>query len=73
MIWEDIKREGSGHYKCGEVEPIDLMKSLDILQAFAVGNIIKYASRQATQGLNVGDLTKMKHYIDMLIVLATEK
>ena len=64
--WEEIKRGGSGHYKTGSVEPIDLYKSIGILQDFAIASIIKYAARQKQKGINVSDLDKIIHYAEML-------
>jgi len=64
--WEELKQSGSGHYKTGEVEPIDLYKSLGILQDFALASIIKYAARQKQKGLNQSDLSKIVHYAEML-------
>jgi len=64
--WEEIKQGGSGHYKTGSVEPIDLYKSIGILQDFAIASIIKYAARQKQKGINVSDLDKIIHYAEML-------
>jgi len=64
--WEEIKRGGSGHYKTGSVEPIDLYKSIGILQDFAIASIIKYAARQKQKGINVSDRDKIIHYAEML-------
>ena len=70
--WEEIKRGGSGHYKTGSVEPIDLYKSIGILQDFAIASIIKYAARQKQKGINVSDLDKIIHYAEMLKVVVFE-
>lgn len=43
--WEDIKKGGSGHYKTGSVEPIDLYRSLGILREWAIGEICQHALR----------------------------
>ncbi len=75
MTWEDLKKGGSEHYKTGSVEPIDLYRSAGILRNFALANIIKYAYRNsdASKPLSVKDLEKVKHYADMLIVVAGEE
>lgn len=64
--WELLKLEGSGHYKTGSVEPIDLYRSLGLLQDFCLASIIKYASRQKAKGVNSSDLEKIIHYARLL-------
>jgi hypothetical protein len=67
LKWEDIKKDGSGHYKNGRVEPIDLYRSLGILRPFAIACIIKYASRNAgSEKVSDSDIEKIKHYANML-------
>jgi hypothetical protein len=70
MTWEELKQRGMGHYKTGQIEPIDLYRSSGMLRHFALGNIIKYAFRNANQNepVNLKDLEKIKHYAEMLIV-----
>jgi len=70
--WDALKKNGSGHYKSGLVEPIDLYRSGGILQPFAIGCIIKYAFRQK-EALSVSDCDKIIHYAEMLKCLALEK
>jgi hypothetical protein len=74
MTWEELKKRGSGYYK-GGVEPIDLYKSGGLLKPFALASIIKYAYRNRAEGVPVSirDMDKIKHYADMLIVLAQEE
>jgi len=69
MDWEELKKKGSDHYKTGNVEPIDLYKSAGMFRHFALGNIIKYAFRNADLDapLFIEDLEKIKHYADLLI------
>jgi len=73
--WEDLKSQGMEHYKTGKIEPIDLYKSSGILRPFALGNIIKYAFRNAdlSKPMNIKDLEKVIHYANMLLVLADEE
>ena len=75
MKWEDLKKDGSGHYKTGQIEPIDLYRSSGMLRHFALGNIIKYAFRNADprKPLDSNDLDKIIHYAKMLLVLKDEE
>jgi hypothetical protein len=57
--------EGSDHYKEGSLEPIDLMISKGIFEDFAVGNMIKYATR-FKKTRNPDDLKKVADYAHML-------
>jgi hypothetical protein len=43
--WESLKNQGSAHYKTGGTEPVDLYKSGEMFQDFALCSIIKYAFR----------------------------
>jgi len=68
--WQDLKRQGSDHYKTGTIEPIDLYLSLGIFRPFALASIIKYASRNTgTDGRLVSerDMRKIIHYAELLI------
>lgn len=70
MTWEELKQRGSEHYKTGEIEPIDLYRSAGMLRHFALGNIIKYAFRNAdlSKPINIKDIEKVIHYAQLLIV-----
>ncbi len=78
MTWEELKQRGSPHYKNGDIEPIDLYRSLGILRGFAIGSIIKYAARNAgnqrpeDDPVRNKDMEKIKHYADMLTVACGE-
>lgn len=52
------------HYKQGQVEPIDLIDSMNL--GFYEGNIVKYVSRWKEKG-GVTDLLKAKWYLERLI------
>ena len=58
------------HYKQGEVECIQAIKSATInkqgLEAFCVGNVIKYLWRYENKG-GLQDIEKAKWYLDKLI------
>jgi len=43
--WEELKQQGSNHYKTGGVEPVDLYKAGGMFHDFALCSIIKYAFR----------------------------
>lgn len=71
--WNALKQEGASHYRStGSIQPIDLLRSLaphHSLSAFAVkalGDTIKYATRQITEGYNQSDTDKMVHYLRLL-------
>ena len=68
--WQALKTRGSQHYRHGDVEPIDLFRSMGILREFAICNIIKYAARNAkpSEPVSRKDMEKIKHYADMLEV-----
>lgn len=65
--WEILKAEGSGHYKTGTVEPIDLYRSMGLFTDFALASIIKYAARQKQKGVNESDMNKIIHYARLLL------
>jgi hypothetical protein len=74
LDWVELKKQGSEHYKTdGGVQPIDLYKSMGIFRGFAIASIIKYAARNAGTGrpednpVSVKDMTKIKHYADLLM------
>jgi hypothetical protein len=57
--------ENLPHY-VGDVEPIDLIRSLGWLPHFAGGNVIKYVARHEKKN-GVEDLKKARVYLDWLI------
>ena len=69
--WEEIKLDGSEHYKTGGIEPIDLYRDITLhdsvtaIQTFALCNIIKYAYRCLTKGASEKDLEKIIHYAEI--------
>lgn len=69
--WEEIKQDGSEHYKTGEVELIDLLRhvqphpSLTVVEIKALADNMKYALRQLTRGIKESDLEKMIHYCEI--------
>jgi hypothetical protein len=76
--WEEIKLDGSDHYKGHEVEVIDLLRhiqpepSLSVVEIKALADIIKYAYRCLTRGIKESDLNKIIHYSE-IAGAATEK
>ena len=69
--WEEIKLDGSEHYKTGAVEPLDLYRSITLhdsitpINTFSLCNIIKYAYRCLTKGVTEKDLEKIIHYAEI--------
>ena len=69
MTWDEIKQQGSTHYKTGDVEPIDLYKSAGVLRDVALGAIIKYAFRNIVNRespVSNKDMDKIIHYAEMV-------
>jgi hypothetical protein len=72
--WEKIKQKGSVHYKTKDAEPIDLMKAGNILHDWCIGNLIKRAFRNRKEiGLNIRDIDKMAHEVEMLRAIFLEQ
>jgi hypothetical protein len=70
--WNELKQQGSTHYKTGDVEPIDLYKSGDMLHDFALASIIKYAFRsRRSEGADkvtvIKNLKKIIHYAELIL------
>jgi hypothetical protein len=67
--WDEVKQSGSTHYKTGDIEPIDLYRSLGTLRDFALMSIVKYAIRNIDreQPIKNKDMRKIQHYCDMLL------
>ena len=75
--WNELKAQGSQHYKTGGVEPIDLYRALGIFRHFALASIIKYASRNVAGGPGADpvrgkDMDKIIHYARLLKADAIE-
>jgi hypothetical protein len=67
--WDELKSQGSAHYKTGGVEPIDLFLAGGMFRDKALADIIKYAfrNRQETgKPLSVSDLNKIIDYTQKL-------
>jgi hypothetical protein len=68
----DVKRAqvGGSHYQFDGLQPIDLMRSMEILIPFCQGSIIKYAARLFRKGGKeqaVEDLKKIQQYAEFAI------
>lgn len=73
VSWQDIKRLGNAAYKRGEVEQIDLMRSEETLNDFALSSIRKYCTRNLKKKIaDNRDLVKIIHYGLMLYVISRE-
>ena len=69
--WDELKKEGSAHYRTGDVEPIDLYRSGDMFHDFALASIIKYAFRSRREenidnGTFMKNMDKIIHYARLL-------
>lgn len=69
--WNELKAQGSQHYKTGHVEPIDLYRDAGAFRHFALCSIIKYAYRNISGGpaadpVRSKDLDKIIHYSELL-------
>ena len=80
-LWDKIKTVGSSHYRASDIQPIDLLRdvtphnSLTCLGVKALSDVIKYAFRMLTKGINESDCNKIIHYAEIAkwFVLGTEK
>jgi hypothetical protein len=76
--WKELKEKGSEHYKSGRVqstEPIDLIRSGDMLRDKALSDIIKYAYRNrraVRKKVNPSDMEKIVHYAELIMADAIE-
>lgn len=59
------KTNGTDHYKNGNVEPLDLIIQQGLIKDFALGSIIKYATR-FKHTRNLDDLRKIADYAHIL-------
>lgn len=69
--WDELKKEGSAHYRTGDVEPIDLYRAGNMLKTFALASIIKYAFRSRPEenidnGTFMKNMDKIIHYARLL-------
>lgn len=77
--WDDLKNNGSDHYKTGGVEPVDLYAAGNMFHDFALCSIIKYAFRSRMEmnletDLLIKNLEKIIDYAQKLIAgLKTSK
>jgi hypothetical protein len=79
MTWDELKKQGSQHYKTGGIEPIDLLRgitphsTLSALDVKALADNIKYSTRMLIAGANERDCNKIIHYTEMVRVCLQEK
>ena len=60
-------------YYAGNIQPIDLIESLGLGEAFAKASIIKYIARAGQKEFDpLSDLMKAKFYLDRLIEKAED-
>jgi hypothetical protein len=60
---------GGDHYRKFAIQPVEFIHANEI--PFIEGCIIKYATRWREKG-GIGDLEKIKHFVDLLIELETK-
>jgi hypothetical protein len=75
--WNELKGDGSLHYRTGGVQPIDLYRDLGIFRDFALASIIKYAARNVACGpdaapAKTSDMRKIIHYAELIIAESGE-
>lgn len=63
------KQIGGNHYKDFAIQPIEFIHRNDL--GFEIGNVIKYVCR-FKQKMEMQDLEKAKHYIELMIELSEE-
>ncbi len=61
---------GGSHYKDMRIQPVEFIHANGL--GFLEGNVIKYVSRWRNKN-GIADLEKAKHYIELLIELATKE
>jgi hypothetical protein len=68
LSWEELKANGSDHYKTGGIEPIDLYRDAGMLRHFALCSIMKYAfrNRNAENPISHKDMDKIIDYAQKL-------
>jgi hypothetical protein len=76
--WDDLKQQGSEHYKTGGVEPVDLYKAGGMLHDYCCTSMIKYAFRSRRESnidreLLVKNMNKVIDCAQKLIAYANEK
>jgi hypothetical protein len=78
MTWEELKQQGSDHYKMGKIQLIDLLRSVsphpayNAFEIFALCNIMKYALRLLIRGHIKSDVDKIFHYTDLFQASRTD-
>jgi hypothetical protein len=70
--WDELKKQGSAHYKTGSVEPVDLYLAAGAFRPFALCSIMKYAYRNLDGAPDAGpvsnkDMRKIIDYAEKLI------
>jgi len=76
--WDELKKNGSSHYKTQGVEPVDLYASGNMFHDFALCSIVKYAFRSRREmnletSLIIKNLEKIIDYAQKLIAALSKK
>lgn len=75
QTWEELKKEGSKHYKDGDAQMIDVYKGRGIFTNWALPEIAQHAVRNAPvkRDCFIDDMVKVIHYARLLIAEHLEK
>lgn len=73
--WDELKKEGSSHYKDGEAQLIDIYRQKGTFKPWAVNEVTQHVQRNSpvTRDCYFQDLIKSKHYIELLMAEYIEK
>jgi len=73
--WDELKLEGSKHYRSDAIQPIDLYKSIGIFRDWAITEICQHALRNRSSqksSVDVDDMRKIIHYAALLMAESME-
>lgn len=73
--WTELKLEGSGHYKVGEAQNIDIYKQDCSFRPWALNEITQHARRNWPDKKEhfIKDMVKIIHYAELLIAEHLER
>jgi hypothetical protein len=77
MMWDELKKTGSEHYRNGEIQPFDLYRSMapDAFRHWVTLEAVQHLLRNliVPRSEYIRDLEKAEHYIKTLKVLWLER
>jgi len=73
--WDELKKEGSAHYKDGDAQMIDIYKQKGTFTPWAINEGTQHFQRNAPEKRDcfVEDMVKLIHYAKLLIAEHLEK